>query len=165
MQSIAIRLARRDGNRCDATEPGEGAVTVDPLDVLARRHEQLRSVLDADSLALEQTRSTSRDKFGQVHVDTLDLLVEGLHPSAQLAQCELGRLRRFTETIEVGSKRHRSIDAVTRSTGRLDVLTQLDRSGDQDVTDLQQRHRASLDGRLTRHLQELNRTLGRGQRR
>ena len=78
-----------------------------------RQDQQLRGVLGADAAALQQIRSTPLNECRELTIDARDLLVEELHPAAQLSQGELGCLEWLTQTLEVGSKCPRSIHALS----------------------------------------------------
>ena len=154
MQTHPVGLARGDRHWRHATESSEGAVTVESLQILSRRDQQLRGVLSADAAALQQVRSTSLNECRELTIDAGDLLVEELHSTAQLSKRELGCLEWFAQALEVGSQCPRPIDAVASSASRLDPLAQLSRRRDQHVTDLQERDRAGLDRRFSREFQQ-----------
>src|SRR4029450_9636698 len=70
---------------CGAAEFGGGRLGADPLGVVPGGDQDLAGDLDADAEQVDQVGCGEPDEGGELPVEDLDLLVEGLPPAGQFA--------------------------------------------------------------------------------
>ena len=152
VETVALRLPTRCGDRADAAHHGEARLGAEPIRVIPDGDHDCARVLGAYTFELEQIGGELLDQGDDVPVEFGDLVVEVEDSAGEVFQGELGRDHRVSIADRVRPPGRTGTQAL--HAGEVaDLVTHFLRCGDDGVVELLQGRTAALDRRLSRRSQ------------
>ena len=161
VETVALRLPTRCGDRADAAHHGEARLGAEPVRVIPNGDHDCACVFGAHAFEFEQTGRELLDQWNNEAVELGDLVIEIEDSASEILQGELGRDHRVSISDRVRPPGRTGTQA-SHAGEVADLVTHFLRRGDDGVVELLQGRTAALDRRLSRRSQHPQGLYGAG---